>query len=142
MKARKILITGATAIMCTRLSRRESHPRAAAPAPARRLRRLAAAAAAVIGSLLASAAVIPAASAAVPTPVPSVPPGFAQIAQLWRLGPVRVVPATTVRVVSTGGMAGWQITLIAAGAAVAAAVAAVALDRARAARRAAPAPTS
>jgi hypothetical protein len=45
-------------------------------------------------------------------------------------------------VVSADGMAGWQITLIAAGAAVTAAVAAVALDRARAARRAAPAPTS
>ena len=55
---------------------------------------------------------------------------------------MRVVPATTVRVVGAGGMAGWQITLIAAGAAVAAAVAAVALDRARAARRAAPAPTA
>jgi hypothetical protein len=55
---------------------------------------------------------------------------------------VRLVPATTVRVVSTGGMAGWQITLIAAGAAVAAAVAAVVLDRARAARRAGTAPAS
>ena len=142
MKARKILITGATAIMCTRLSRRESHPRAAAPAPARRLRRLAAAAAAVIGSLLAVAAVIPAASAAVPTPTPIPSAYWAQLAQLWRLGPVRVVPATTVRVISTGGMAGWQITLIAAGAAVAAAVAAVVLDRGRAARRAAPATTS
>ena len=130
--------------MFTCPSRRESHPRAAAPAPARRLRRLAAAAAAVIGSLLAVAAVIPAASAAVPTPTPTPIPSayWAQLAQLWRLGPVRVVPATTVRVISTGGMAGWQITLIAAGAAVAAAVAAVVLDRGRAARRAAPATTS
>ena len=51
-------------------------------------------------------------------------------------------PRRGVRVVSADGMAGWQITLIAAGAAVTAAVAAVALDRARAARRAAPAPTS
>jgi hypothetical protein len=142
MKARKIPITATTAIMSTCPSRRESPPRAAAPAPARRLRRLAAAATAIIGSLLASAAVIPAASAAVPTPVPTIPPGWAQLAQLWRLGPVRVVPATTVRVVSAGGMAGWQITLIAAGAAVAAAVAAVVLDRARAARRAASAPAS
>ena len=128
--------------MLTCLSRRDSPPRAAAPAPARRLGRLAAAAAAVIGGLLAAAAVIPAASAAVPTPVPTIPPGWAQLAQLWRLGPVRVVPATTVRVVGAGGMAGWQITLIAAGAAVAAAVAAVVLDRARPARRAAPAPTA
>jgi len=142
MKARKILITGTTAIMFTRPSCREPHPRAAAPAPARRLRRLAAAAAAVIGGLLASAAVIPAASAAVPTPTPIPSYYWAQLAQLWRLGPVRVVPDTTVRVVSAGGMAGWQITLIAAGAAVAAAVAAVVLDRARAARRAAPAATS
>jgi len=128
--------------MLTCLSRRDSPPRAAAPAPARRLGRLAAAAAAVIGGLLAAAAVIPAASAAVPTPVPTIPPGWAQLAQLWRLGPVRVVPATTVRVVGAGGMAGWQITLIAAGAAVAAAVAAIVLDRARAARRAASAPAS
>jgi hypothetical protein len=139
MKARKIPITATTAIMSTCPSRRESPPRAAAPAPARRLRRLAAAATAIIGSLLASAAVIPAASAAVPTPSPA---EWAQIAQLWRLGPVRVVPATTVRVVSAGGMAGWQITLIAAGAALAAAVAAVVLDRARAARRTATATTS
>ena len=74
--------------------------------------------------------------------MPTIPPGWAQLAQLWRLGPVRVVPATTVRVVGAGGMAGWQITLIAAGAAVAAAVAAIVLDRARAARRAASAPAS
>ena len=47
------------------------------------------------------------------------------------------VPATTVRVISTGGMAGWQITLIAAAAALVAAAVAVILDRARASRRAA-----
>ena len=46
------------------------------------------------------------------------------------------VPAPPVRVV-TGGMAGWQITLIALGAALVAATAAVVLDRARAARRSA-----
>ena len=50
--------------------------------------------------------------------------------------PVTPVPATTVRVVSAGGMAGWQITLIALGAAIVAAAAAILLDRARAARRA------
>jgi len=38
-------------------------------------------------------------------------------------------------VIVTGGMPGWQITLIAAGAAVLTATAAVILDRARAARR-------
>ena len=45
------------------------------------------------------------------------------------------VPASTVRVISTGGMAGWQITLIALGAALAAAAAAVLLDRKLAGRR-------
>jgi hypothetical protein len=44
--------------------------------------------------------------------------------------------------VVTGGMAGWQITLIALGAALIAAIAAVFLDRALAARRAASAPTA
>jgi hypothetical protein len=119
-------------IMFTRQSHWETH-RAAAPAPVRRLRRLAAAATAVIASLLAAAAVIPAASAAVLHPLP---PDFDGIT---RMAPA---PATTVRVVSTGGMAGWQITLIAAGAALAAAGAAVLLDRARAVRRAASAPAS
>jgi len=46
-------------------------------------------------------------------------------------------PAPAVRVVIAGGMAGWQITLIALGAALAAAIATVVLDRARAARKAA-----
>jgi hypothetical protein len=45
--------------------------------------------------------------------------------------------APTVRVVTENGMPGWQITLIALGAALVAATAAVLLDRARAARRAA-----
>jgi hypothetical protein len=43
-------------------------------------------------------------------------------------------PAATVPVVA-GGMAGWQITLIALGAALVAATAAVILDRTLAARR-------
>jgi hypothetical protein len=48
------------------------------------------------------------------------------------------VPAPAIRVVTvSGGMAGWQIALIAAGAALVAAIAAVALDRTRAARKAA-----
>jgi len=42
-----------------------------------------------------------------------------------------------VRVATVGGMAGWQITVIAVGAALVASTAAVALDRARAARKAA-----
>ena len=48
-------------------------------------------------------------------------------------GGPEVQPAT--QVVVTGGMPGWQITLIAAGAALVAAVLAVLADRARAARR-------
>jgi hypothetical protein len=40
-------------------------------------------------------------------------------------------------VVTVGGMAGWQIALIALGAALVAATVAILLDRARAARRAA-----
>jgi hypothetical protein len=44
-------------------------------------------------------------------------------------------PPTRIHTVVTGGMPGWQITLIAVGAALAAAIVAVHLDRARAARR-------
>ena len=40
-----------------------------------------------------------------------------------------------VRVVTTGGMPGWQIALIAAAAALVAATVAVVIDRARAARK-------
>ena len=46
-----------------------------------------------------------------------------------------------VHVIVTGGMPGWQITLIAAGAAVLTAITAVILDRARAARRQPTAPS-
>jgi hypothetical protein len=45
-------------------------------------------------------------------------------------------------VITAGGMAGWQITLIALGAALIAAAAAVLLDRARGTRRAASATTA
>ena len=48
------------------------------------------------------------------------------------------VPAGGVRVLVSGGMPGWQITLIAAAAALVAATAAVFIDRARAARRTPP----
>ncbi len=65
------------------------------------------------------------ASAAFASEVP--PPG----------GPAGIGPAPAVSVsdVVTGGMPGWQITLIALGAALLAATVAVSLDRARAARR-------
>ena len=54
------------------------------------------------------------------------------------LPPYGVGPAsthTTVRVVSTGGMPGWQIALIAAAAALVAATMAVLVDRTRVARK-------
>ena len=90
-----------------------------------RLGRLATVLAAVIAGLLASAA---AATAAFANPIPVGDGGT---------NPVAPIPATTVRVITTGGMAGWQITLIALGAALVAATATVLLDRVRAAHRAA-----
>jgi hypothetical protein len=107
------------AIMSAYLPRREPHPRAAAAHAAVRLRRVAAALVAVTCTLLASAAVMPAAWA-----VNEIPPG----------GPAH---APAVGAVTAGGMPGWQIALIAVGAAVVAAIVAVLLDRAWAARRAA-----
>jgi hypothetical protein len=55
------------------------------------------------------------------------PPGSQQ--------PPPAPPLTRIHPVVTGGMPGWQITLIAVAAALAAATLAVLLDRARAARR-------
>jgi hypothetical protein len=98
------------------------------------LRRLAAALAAVTAGLLASAGAIPAAFAA---ELPPAGGGY----QLGRFGPV---PATTSHVVATGGITGWQITLItliALGAAAAVAVT-VWRHRARGAHRAAPSPAA
>ena len=71
----------------------------------------------LVTTLLALGAAAPAARATIPDPG----------------GGAGVQPAT--RAVVTGGMPGWQIMLIAAGAALAAAVLAVLADRARAARR-------
>jgi hypothetical protein len=114
--------------MFTHISRRGPQPRTAARQAAARQRRLAAAVAAITCTMLAAAAV-PAASAHT---LVRDPPGGA---------PLAPVPAPAAAVV-TGGMAGWQITLIALGAALVAAIAAVFLDRALAARRAAAAPTA
>ena len=105
--------------MFVRIPQREASLGTAARQAAARLRRLAAALAAVTCALLASAAVMPAAWA-----VNEIPPG----------GPAQ---APAVGTVTAGGMPGWQITLIALGAALVAATVAVLLDRARAARRAA-----
>jgi hypothetical protein len=118
--------------MTTQLSHQGSHPRLAARTAGARLGRLAAVLAAVICGLLASAAVVPAAFAKM-RPDGGPPYGAASVTP---------VPATTVRVITAGGMAGWQITLIALGAALVAAAAAVLLDRARAARRTATATTA
>jgi len=51
-------------------------------------------------------------------------------------------PPPPVRVIAEGGMPGWQITLIAVGAALVTAIAAVFLDRVLAARRSAPSTTA
>jgi hypothetical protein len=91
-----------------------------------RIRRFVAVLAAAASGLLASAAIVPAAFATV-TPI-----GNDVTATTTGFSPV---PATTVHVIVTGGMAGWQITSIALGSAVIAAAAAVLLYRTLAARR-------
>jgi hypothetical protein len=98
----------------------------------RHIRRLASVLAGLAGVLLASAAAVPAAFAGT-DPIPD-PPGYIGDPYIGT-APVAPVPATAVHVISTGGMPGWQITLIAIGAALLAATAAVLLDRARATRR-------
>ena len=85
------------------------------------VRRILAALAALAGALLAFTASSPAALA---IRVP--PPGEAS-------GPLPIPPP--VHTVVVGGMPGWQITLIAAGAALATAALAVLLDRTRMARK-------
>jgi hypothetical protein len=96
--------------------RRGTHPDTAA-----RLRRLMAALAVMTCAVLGWAGAVPAASASI-IPVPGD-------------GPYGPAPAPAVRLITAGGMPGWQITLIAVAAALAAATAAVVLDRARARRR-------
>jgi hypothetical protein len=105
--------------------------------PIRHLRRLAAALAALASALLAFAAAAPAAFASgQPPPLPPIrekhpfpPPGHF-------VGPVYKVPVPVpVHTVVIGGMPGWQITLIAIGAALLAATAAVVVYRAWTTRR-------
>jgi hypothetical protein len=72
----------------------------------------------LVGALLVFGAAAPAALATLPPPEPG--------------APSVVAPSV---VIHTSGMPGWQITLIAIGAALLAAVLAVIADRARAARR-------
>jgi hypothetical protein len=115
--------------MFTRIPRSGSHLQTAARQAAMRLRWFAAALAAVTCALLASA-LVPAASAAPLRPAPPDP------------APLAPVPAPASPVVIMGGMPGWQVTLIALGAALVTAVAAVFLDRALAGRRSASATTA
>jgi hypothetical protein len=109
--------------MTTQLSHRRSRHRMDTRQAGARLARLATVLAAVIAGLLASAA---AATAAFANPVPYGDGGTI---------PIAPVPAATTGVITTGGMAGWQVALIAVGAALAAAAAAVLLDRKLAGRR-------
>jgi hypothetical protein len=88
--------------------------------PVRRIRRLARGVAGQAGALLAFAMAAPALASS----KPPLPPG-------WNKHPP--LPAR-VHTVVVGGMPGWQIALIAIGAALLAATAAVLLDRARNAR--------
>jgi hypothetical protein len=88
---------------------------------AARLRRLIVALAVVTCGVLGWAGAVPAASASI-IPVPAD-------------GPYGPAPAPAVRLITAGGMPGWQITLIAVAAALAAAATVVVLDRARASRR-------
>ena len=115
--------------MFTRIPRTGSHLSAAARQATARLRWFAAALAAVTCALLASG-VVPAASAAELLRDP--PAG----------GPLAPVPAPAIPVITVGGMPGWQITLIAVGAALVTAIAAVFLDRVLAARRSASSTTA
>jgi hypothetical protein len=140
--------------MITQLSRLGTHARTAGRQAGARLGRLAAVLAAAICGLLASAAVIPAAFATMlpdggppyVTAPAVVPAAFARMlpdgGPPYPTAPAAPVPASTVHVITAGGMAGWQITLIAVGAALLAAAATILVNRVRAARRAAPAPTA
>ena len=102
--------------MITQRSHQRPRPWMATRKAGARLGRLAAVLAVAISGLVASGA---AATAAFAQPMPVGDGGTTLVAP---------VPAT-VRVITAGGMAGWQITLIALGAALAAVAAALLLDR-------------
>ena len=91
--------------------------------PIRRIRRIAGALAGLAGACLVLAVAAPAAFAM------TVPP-FGVSGAITTPAP----PQVQVHTVVVGGMAGWQIALIAVGAALVAATIAVLLDRARTAR--------
>ena len=108
--------------MITQRSHQRPRPGMATRKAGARLGRLATVLVAAISGLLASAV---AATAAFAQPIPVGAGGT---------NPVAPVPAT-VRVITTGGMAGWLITLIALGAALAATTAALLLNRKLVGRR-------
>jgi hypothetical protein len=110
--------------MVTHLPHRETHPRTTARTARAYRCRFAAVLGAVTCAVLAFVGAVPAAFAATPVP----PPG-------GQYGPVPSTPATITRVITVGGMPGWQIALIALGAALAAAAFAVIVDRTLARRR-------
>jgi len=117
--------------MFVHLHRQRTHPSMPASQAGTRLRRVAAALAAVTAGLLASVAAIPAAFA---RDIPDPPPG----GQYRPAYPAPVPSSTVHAVTTTGGMADWQIALIALGAVLIAAVVTIVLARARAAHRPAP----
>jgi hypothetical protein len=100
------------------------------------IRRITATLTMLAGALIAFTAAAPAALADHVPP----PGGAGPVSGLSRTVPWPKTPAPpappSVHTVVAGGMPGWQIILIAAGAALAAAVVAVLLDRAHAARKA------
>ena len=108
--------------MITQLSHPETHPRTAVSTAGSRLGRLAA----VLAGL---AAAVLMATPAFARPEPD--PGAGYVA------PASVPAQVQVRTIVAGGMPGWQIALIAIGAALVAAAAAIVLDRMLASRRAA-----
>jgi hypothetical protein len=103
-----------------------THLHASARSASACLSRLTTAVAALICGLLASAAAMPAAFARM---VPDPGAGY--------LAPASAPPQVQIRTIVAGGMTGWQITLIALGAALVAAAATLLLTRALAAHRAA-----
>jgi hypothetical protein len=105
--------------MVTQLPHRDTHPRTAGRTPGLHFGRLAAVLGAVTVALLSFAGAVPAAFASM---IPHPSPGGAY-------GPVPVGAATVTHLIMTGGTPGWQIALIALGAALVAAAAAVTLDR-------------
>ena len=103
--------------------------------PVRHIRRLGAVLAAGAGALLAVAAASPALAITAGNPAPDPGTGVPQPWAGTGLSAAQVPPAmhAVTRTVVVGGMPGWQIALIAVGAALLAAALAVLADRARAA---------